>query len=45
MKERIPGASLTVYDRATHYLPIEFPARLASDMTRFMSANAGAGFN
>jgi 3-oxoadipate enol-lactonase len=40
MEERIPGASLTVYDRATHYLPIEFPARLASDMARFMDANA-----
>ncbi|MGH2776507.1 MAG: alpha/beta fold hydrolase [Actinomycetota bacterium] len=40
MKERIPGASLTVYDRATHYLPIEFPARLASDMGDSMSESA-----
>jgi pimeloyl-ACP methyl ester carboxylesterase len=45
MEERIPGASLTVYDRATHYLPIEFPARLAAEMTGLLNANAGAGFD
>lgn len=45
MEERIPGASLTVYDRATHFLPIEFPARLAVEMAGFMTANAGAGFD
>jgi pimeloyl-ACP methyl ester carboxylesterase len=45
MEERIPGASLTVYERATHYVPIEFPARLALDMARFMDDNAGTGFN
>jgi 3-oxoadipate enol-lactonase len=45
MEERIPGASLTVYERATHYLPIEFPARLALDMARFMNDNAGTGFD
>jgi pimeloyl-ACP methyl ester carboxylesterase len=45
MEERIPGASLTVYDRATHYLPIEFPARLAAEMAGFMTAHAGAGFD
>jgi pimeloyl-ACP methyl ester carboxylesterase len=42
MAERIPGASLTVYDRATHFLPIEFPARLAAEMAGFMNDNAGA---
>ena len=45
MEERIPGASLTVYDRATHFLPIEFPARLAAEMAGFMNANAGTGFD
>ena len=43
MNERIPGASLTVYDRATHYLPIEFPARLAVEMGDFMSESTGPG--
>jgi len=43
MEERIPSAALTVYDKATHYLPIEFPARLALEMGGFMSANAEAG--
>jgi len=43
MEERIPSASLTVYDKATHYLPIEFPARLASEMAAFMTENDEAG--
>ena len=43
MEERIPSAALTVYDKATHYLPIEFPARLALEMGGFMSTNAEAG--
>ena len=43
MEERIPSASLTVYDKATHYLPIEFPARLASEMDSFMTENDKAG--
>ena len=41
MEERIPGASLTVYDRATHYVPIEFPARLAAEMGDFMDNPGG----
>lgn len=45
MEERIPGASLTVYDRATHYLPIEFPARLAAEMDAFMNQSAGPGLD
>jgi pimeloyl-ACP methyl ester carboxylesterase len=45
MEEQIPGAMLTIYERSTHYLPIEFPARLAAEMDSFMSANAGAGFD
>ena len=40
MEKRIPGASLAVYDRATHYLPIEFPARLAVEMGDFMTESA-----
>lgn len=35
--ERLPGARLTVYEGATHYLPIEFPARLAEDIRKFLS--------
>ncbi|MGH2748673.1 MAG: alpha/beta fold hydrolase [Actinomycetota bacterium] len=35
--ERIPGARLTVYEGATHYLPIEFPARLSEDIRKFLS--------
>ena len=41
MEERIPGASLTIYDRATHYLPIELPARLAVEMGDFMNNTGG----
>ncbi|CAN5597860.1 alpha/beta hydrolase [soil metagenome] len=41
MEERIPGASLTIYDRATHYLPIEFPARLAVEMGDLMNNTGG----
>ena len=33
----IPGAGLLVYEGATHYLPLEFPARLAEDLGRFFS--------
>jgi 3-oxoadipate enol-lactonase len=30
--ESIPGARVEIYDDATHYLPLEFPARLAADL-------------
>ena len=33
----IPGARLEVYERATHYLPIEYPARLSDDLRAFWS--------
>jgi pimeloyl-ACP methyl ester carboxylesterase len=33
----IAGAGLLVYDGATHYLPLESPARLAEDLGRFFS--------
>lgn len=36
--ESIPAATLTVYERATHYLPIEFPELLAHDLEDFMSS-------
>ena len=39
MAERIPGARLLVYERATHYLPIEFPAKLSDDLRAFWSEN------
>jgi pimeloyl-ACP methyl ester carboxylesterase len=31
----IPNARLEVYPKATHYLPIEFPARLSHDLREF----------
>ena len=40
MARTIPRARLEVYDRATHYLPIEYPARLGDDLRRFWRANA-----
>lgn len=36
MHDRMPNARLEVYERATHYLPIEYPARLAADIRRFL---------
>ena len=36
--ESIPAATLTVYERATHYLPIEFPDLLAEDLNDFMES-------
>nr|MBA2601416.1 alpha/beta hydrolase [Actinomycetota bacterium] len=33
----IPGARLEVYDKATHYLPIEYPARLSDDLRAFLA--------
>jgi pimeloyl-ACP methyl ester carboxylesterase len=38
MARAIPRARLEVYDRATHYLPLEYPARLGNDLRRFWSA-------
>ena len=35
MAATIPQARLEIYDRATHYLPIEYPARLGDDLRRF----------
>jgi 3-oxoadipate enol-lactonase len=35
MAGAIPGARLEVYEGATHYLPLEFPARLARDLVSF----------
>ncbi|MGH2736201.1 MAG: alpha/beta fold hydrolase [Actinomycetota bacterium] len=36
MTRLIPGSHLEIYDGATHYLPIEFPARLADDIERWL---------
>ncbi|HZA20019.1 MAG TPA: alpha/beta hydrolase [Actinomycetota bacterium] len=38
--QSIPGAGILIYDGATHYLPLEFPTRLAEDLGRFF-ATAG----
>jgi pimeloyl-ACP methyl ester carboxylesterase len=35
MAEHIAVSRLEVYERATHYLPMEFPARLSHDMRTF----------
>jgi pimeloyl-ACP methyl ester carboxylesterase len=35
MAEHIAMSRLEVYERATHYLPMEFPARLSHDMRMF----------
>jgi pimeloyl-ACP methyl ester carboxylesterase len=37
MAKSIPGARLEVYEGATHYLPIEYPARLSIDLRKFWS--------
>ncbi|CAN5528670.1 alpha/beta hydrolase [soil metagenome] len=38
MAEAIPGARLEVYEDATHYLPIERPARLSQDLRGFLAS-------
>jgi len=35
MAADIPNVELKVYERATHYLPLEYPAKLSDDMRRF----------
>jgi 3-oxoadipate enol-lactonase len=35
MERMIPDASLEIYEKATHYLPLEYPAMLSDDMRRF----------
>ncbi|MDQ3981077.1 MAG: alpha/beta hydrolase [Actinomycetota bacterium] len=40
MERTIPDARLEVYDRATHYLPLEHPARLREDLKGFVDAGA-----
>jgi pimeloyl-ACP methyl ester carboxylesterase len=37
MERSLPGARLEVYERATHYLPIEYPGRLSDDIRKFLS--------
>lgn len=37
MARSISGATLEVYEKATHYLPIEYPARLSDDLRAFLS--------
>ena len=32
---RLPRARLVIYERATHYLPMEYPARLSDDLRGF----------
>jgi pimeloyl-ACP methyl ester carboxylesterase len=36
MRTSIPDARLEIYERATHYLPIEYPARLSHDLRSFV---------
>jgi pimeloyl-ACP methyl ester carboxylesterase len=37
MANELPGARLEVYEGATHYLPIEYPARLSADLRHFLA--------
>lgn len=39
MARTIPRARLESYDRATHYLPIEYPGRLGDDLRSFWRSN------
>ena len=37
----IAGSRLEIYEGATHYLPMEYPARLSDDLRNFLSAFSG----
>jgi pimeloyl-ACP methyl ester carboxylesterase len=41
MRDTIPDARLEIYERATHYLPIENPGRLSDDLRRFLKGSDG----
>ncbi len=41
MTQDIPGARMVVYEKASHYLPIEFPARLSEDLRKFFAEVGG----
>lgn len=36
MHEAMPGSRLLVYEKATHYLPIEYPAKVSDDIRAFL---------
>jgi pimeloyl-ACP methyl ester carboxylesterase len=38
MQDTLPDSKLVVYEKATHYLPIEYPARLSNDLRAFLDA-------
>ena len=40
MERAIPDARLEVYEKATHYLPLEHPARLREDVKEFVDSRA-----
>ena len=40
MERTIPDARLEVYEKATHYLPMEHPARLREDLKEFVDSRA-----
>ncbi|MFN2491242.1 MAG: alpha/beta fold hydrolase [Actinomycetota bacterium] len=42
MASAIPAARLEVYAGATHYVPIEYPERLAQDLTTFLTPPSGS---
>ncbi|MFN2586594.1 MAG: alpha/beta fold hydrolase [Actinomycetota bacterium] len=38
MERTLPDARLEVYEKATHYLPLEYPARLRDDIREFVDS-------
>ncbi|MDQ4065853.1 MAG: alpha/beta hydrolase [Actinomycetota bacterium] len=40
LAQRLSDATVDVYEGATHYLPLEFPAKLSVDLRRFLAAHA-----
>ena len=38
MRNTIPDSRLEIYERATHYLPIEYPARLSGDLREHLKS-------
>jgi hypothetical protein len=42
MSDLLPSAHLSIYDDATHYLPLECSERLVEDLDAFLSGAKGS---